>query len=385
MPPSGRILCWGTYDTSKPRSRILRDGLRAVGVTLVECHASLWERIQDKSQFSGILPRVMLLLRWLASYPSLLWRFMRMPKPDVVLVGYPGMLDVIVLWPWARLRRVPIVWDMFISLYDTVVQDRALLTRNNWVARLLHSVEGWAVRLADLVFLDTAAHARHVERIYRLEEQRCESVWVGAEPVFFEPLSVRGDVGARQDGTLRVLFYGQFIPLHGIETIIAAARATRGDAIQWQLIGRGQEAARIRALLAETPLPLLHWTEWLEYPELRQALAGADVCLGIFGSSEKAACVIPNKVFQILAAGRPLITRDSPAIRELLQHAPPCVRLIEAGNPQALVEAVREHLHSRTPSAAACHEGLRERFAPPAIARQFLEMLQRTRLGWRMS
>jgi glycosyltransferase involved in cell wall biosynthesis len=380
---AGQILCWGTYDTSKPRSRILRDGLKAVGVTLTECHAPIWEHIQDKSQFAGVARRVGLMLRWMASYPLLLWRFLRMPRPDLVLVSYPGVLDVIVLWPLARLRRVPIVWDMFISLYDTVVQDRALLRRNSLAGRLLHAVEGCAIRLADLVFLDTAAHARHVERIYGLEERRCGSVWVGVEPIFFEAAPLRNVSVARQSGPLKVLFYGQFIPLHGISTIIAAARATREEQIEWRLVGRGQEAPRIRAMLAETPLPLLHWIEWLEYPQLRQALDWADVCLGIFGTSEKAACVIPNKVFQIVAAGRPLITRDSPAIRELLAPAPPCVRLIEAGNAQALADALCEQLHSRQPPVASCHRGAVERFAPSAIGQQCLDMLQGAGLRWK--
>src|SRR6185437_8339843 len=50
---------------------------------------------------------------------------------------------------------------------------------------------------------------------------------------------------------LQVLFYGQFIPLHGIGTIIEAARLLRDAPIQWTLVGRGQEAPRIRAMLAE--------------------------------------------------------------------------------------------------------------------------------------
>ncbi len=56
---------------------------------------------------------------------------------------------------------------------------------------------------------------------------------------------------------------------------------------------------------------------WVDYDTLHQHIADADVCLGIFGTSAKAANAIPNKAYQILAVGRPLVTRDSPAIREL--------------------------------------------------------------------
>src|SRR3546814_8336865 len=76
-------------------------------------------------------------------------------------------------------------------------------------------------------------------------------------------------------------------------------------------------------MLAEEPLPKLHWLEWVEYRQLKQFIAEAELCLGIFGTSEKVASVIPNKVFQLVAAGRPVITRDSAAIRDLLPDYPP--------------------------------------------------------------
>jgi glycosyltransferase involved in cell wall biosynthesis len=65
----------------------------------------------------------------------------------------------------------------------------------------------------------------------------------------------------------------------------------------------------------------------------------ADVCLGIFGTSEKASRVIPNKVYQILASKKHLITADTPAIRELLKEGP-CVHLVPPGDAKALASAI---------------------------------------------
>ncbi|HEX9186453.1 MAG TPA: glycosyltransferase [Vicinamibacteria bacterium] len=376
-----RLLCWGTYDTSKPRTRILRDGLRAIGAVLHECHAPVWEGIEDKSQVAGRTRRLRLVLGWLGRYPALVWAFLRAPRPDLVLVGFPGVLDVIVAAPLARLRRVPIVWDMFMSLYDTVVLDRRLVAADTLRARALRWLEGLAVRRADLVFLDTEAHARRVESLFGLPARRCGAVWVGAELERFR-LPPPAGAPARPPGTpLAVLFYGQFIPLHGLDTIVAAARLTREEAVEWTLVGRGQEAPAIRRLLAETPLPKIRWVEWVDYADLRTWIQAADVCLGIFGTSDKAASVIPNKVFQIVAAGKPLITRDSPAIRELLEPVPPCVTLVPPGDATALAQAVRAHARrARAAEAGGCHASLAGRIGAPAIARQFEELAAR-RLG----
>ena len=376
-----RVLCWGTYDTSKPRTRILRDGLRVAGATVEECHATVWEGIEDKSQVPGSLRRLALLVRWLACYPGLIWRFLRAPRPDLVLLGYPGVLDVIVAAPFARLRGVPVVWDMFMSLYDTVVQDRQMIGPRSLVARLLHAVEGLALRSAELVLLDTEAHARYVESLYGLPSRHCGAVWVGAEVEHFRVPEPASPAPRPPGASLRVLFYGQLIPLHGIDTIVEAARLMAEDPVEWTLVGRGQESASIRRRLAETPLPKLRWIEWVDYTDLKDRIAEADLCLGIFGTSDKAASVIPNKVFQIVAGGRPLVTRDSPAIREFLEPVPGCVYLIRPGDARALVDAVREHAKGAAAAGRPpCHAALIDKIGSEAIARQFRELISR-RLG----
>ena len=376
-----RILCWGTYDTSKPRSRILFEGLRNGGVHLIECHADIWHGVKDKSQVRGLRQRMRIGLSWLLSYPRLLWKLIRAPRPDVILIGFPGVLDILLAAPIARARGVPIAWDMFMSLYDTVVEDRQLLRRDGITARLLHRVEGFAIRRATLVFLDTEAHARRVEGLFNLPPGTAGSVWVGAERSFdphcAAPTNAAEPCPAADGGALfRVLFYGQFIPLHGIETIVRAARLTKDEPIEWQLIGKGQEADRIQQLISAQPLPKLKWEPWIAYECLPRRISGADVCLGIFGTSGKAASVIPNKVFQIVAMGRPIITRDSPAIREMLADSVPCVTLIPPADPEALAGVVRALAAKRSACVHSCHTGLQEKLTPAAIGSQCIALLK---------
>lgn len=378
-----RVLLWGTYDTSKPRTRILHAGMRAVGIEIQEIHATVWEGIEDKSQLKGWSSRLRILWRWLAAYPRLLWRLARAPKPDLLLIGYPGVLDAYLAVFVGRIRGIPVVWDVFISIYDTVVEDRRMLSSGSLAARTLRGIERNALRRVDLAFMDTRSHARRVESLFGLPSNTCGAVWVGTETEHFDgdPQPAPREPGA----PLRILFYGQFIPLHGIATIVEAARITRDLPVEWTLIGRGQETDRIRALLAADPLPNVQWIEWVDYNKLRHCLAAADLCLGIFGDSQKAASVIPNKVFQIVAAGRPLITRDSPAIREWLQDRPGCVYLVPAANPLELAHAVREHLvTSNWKNGVFCHSESRAMIDHKAIGTQFLELLHHSKLADRV-
>jgi glycosyltransferase involved in cell wall biosynthesis len=373
-----RVLCWGTYDTGKPRARVLLEGLRLSGVDVAECHTDIWRGVEDKSQVRGSWRRLGIGMRWLFSYPRLTWQLARAPRPDVLLIGFPGVLDVLVAAPIARLRGIPLAWDMFMSIYDTVVEDRQLLRRGSMLARLLHALEGFALRRTDLVFLDTQAHARRVESLFGLAAGCAGAVWVGVEAAHFHSAStvVADERLITLQSPLKVLFYGQFIPLHGIETIVQAARLTRDEPIEWQLIGTGQEADRITTLLTEQPLAKVHWETWVDYAQLHRHIAGADLCLGIFGASEKAASVIPNKIFQIVAMGKPLITRDSPAIREMLCDAPPCVSLVPAADAQTLADAVRGFARCDRP-VRPCHGLLQGKLDARAIGQQFIAMLKR--------
>lgn len=369
------IVVWGTYDIGKPRTRILLQGLEQNGVEVTCCHKDVWGGIEDKSGIAGWGKRAVLALRWLAGYPGLVARYLRLARHDIVLIGYMGYLDVLVLWPFARLRGVPVVWDAFLSLYNTVVEDRKLIGRRNPLAYWLFAWEWLACRAATLVVLDTEAHARYFRRCFGLRQEHTAAVMVGAETQLFHPDPDGSQAPERSTAGASILFYGQFIPLHGIETIIRAAGRLEGHPFEWRLVGRGQEAGRIREMLERHSLEKLSWTPWVAYEELPGWIHNADICLGIFGATAKADMVIPNKVFQILAMGKPLITRDSAAIRELLDPAAPGVYLVPAADPDALAEAVlRCHREYDPASAAPARRRLCARIEPLAIGRRFLEL-----------
>jgi glycosyltransferase involved in cell wall biosynthesis len=375
---SMRVVFWGTYDTGKPRVRILLRGLRENGVDVLECHSDIWEGIEDKSRISGLIVKLKLIVKWLLSYPSLILRYLRLPRHDAVIVGYLGQLDVLVLWPFAKLRGVPVIWDAFLSLYNTVVEDRKLVGSRYPPAVILYAWEWLACRASDIVLLDTRAHAEYFVRTFKIPTKKTEAVFVGTETDFFTPQKHLA-CSAKLNETLKILFYGQFIPLHGIETIILAAQQLKKEPIQWILIGKGQEDSKIRGLLNEHPLPNLNWIPWVPYKELIEWIHRADICLGIFGDSEKASLVIPNKVFQVLSSGKPLITRDSPAIRELLSPDMPGVFLVPAANVDAVIRALNDYA-SKSHSLAdqVLHRSVIKLIEPAAIGRRLIGLLNET-------
>lgn len=373
-----RVVWWGTYDLGKPRNRILVRGLTENGVEVIQCHHDVWAGIEDKSQVRGVGPRLHLLAKWLLAYPELILRYIRLPTHDVVFVGYLGTLDVLVLWPFARLRGIPILWDAFISLYDTVVLDRRLVSPRNVLARAVYAWEWLACRAADKILVENSEQASYLCSLHNLRHRKVDWVFIGVEPEVFPP---RESVGrSRSDKETLVVFFGQFIPLHGVKILLDAVRLTRNESIRWVLIGRGQDQSLVEQAAREQ-LDKLTWIPWVPYRELIDWIHNADICVGIFGDTDKAARVIPNKIFQILACGLPLITRDSPAIRDLFDPSPTGVVLISPGSATELADAVRSlAAPARAWRGTALHRDLLPRIAPAGIGRCVLDRMR----AWEM-
>ena len=369
-----RVVLLGTYDLGKPRTRLLREALRNIDPDLRELHFSVWHGVEDKSVMSGPGAKLGVMMRLVLAYPVLAVRYLFAGRHDLVVIGYLGLFDMLLLSPLAKLRGKPVVWDAFLSIYDTYARDRGMGAEGGWKSRLLRCMEKRACKIADRVVLDTRAHAALLGELHKVPEAKLDAVLVGAESSVFDRVARKS---ASHGPAVRVLFYGQFIPLHGIDTIIAAAIQPRGRQFHWTIVGQGQDAPRIDRQLAEHDLPHVSRIGWVNYDELASLMEQADICLGIFGTSEKAARVIPNKVYQALSAGKPLITRDSPAMRELVPAGAEGLYLVPEADPAALLDALEQFTGEREELSAGLHSELRERFAFPALVEQWRTVLEK--------
>ncbi|MFC8599333.1 glycosyltransferase [Isoptericola sp. NPDC057191] len=338
------IVAFGTYDAARhPRIGVLVAGLRAHGHVVHELDRPLGlstaQRVRMLREPWRLPVLLVRLLRcWALLVGDAVRHRRRHGRPDAVLVGYLGHFDVVL----ARLLfgRTPVLLDHLVFAGDTATDRGARGAR----VTALRALDRLAVACADVVLLDTAEHARMLGELVPSRARRGLVVPVGAPQDWFDAAPSAGRAaGLADDGTrpLRLVFFGLFTPLQGTDVLAAAlARALPraaadgaqgGRRIEVTLVGAGQDLPAARALLRD--VPGVTWLGWVDPAELPGLVAAHDVCLGIFSATPKGLRVVPNKVFQGLAAGCVVVTSDTaPQRRHLGDH----VELVPPADPAAL-------------------------------------------------
>jgi glycosyltransferase involved in cell wall biosynthesis len=333
----------GHFDPGYARNRIMAKALTRAGATVVT--------VADRRTFAHRTPR---LLRELARTPA-----------DVVLVGFPGHSEVALARAVGARARVPVLFDAFVSRYETG-EDRGTAPAGSARAVSNRLEDRVACALATRVICDTDTHADYFGTRVGVPSRKLRRVWVGADDDVMRPAPFR-DTGA-----FRVFVYASFIPLHGLEHVVRAAHALdhAGADIRIDVVGAGATEAAIKDLATELQVRNLRFLGRRPYDELPGEMAASDVCLGVFGTSPKSQRVIPNKVFDALAVGRPVVTADTPAVREVLTHGE-TAWLCPPGDPAALADALlalQADAVARRRLADRGHELFTQRFSIDALA-----------------
>ncbi len=293
------VLIWGRYGNygpDYPRNRVIESVLRELG-----------------HEVTRFLPRLSFLADW-----EYIWRGGK--KPDLIWVPCFRQRDLPAASRYARRHHIPLVFDPLISAYDKQVHERQKFAPDSAKARRLLAWERGLFQRADWLIADTAGHADYFADELGVARERLVVIPVGAEEAVFaqQPWPVKPP-----SAPLVLTFFGTFIGLQGVDVLAEAIRTYEGPPVRWRLIGEGPMREACQTLLADLCIdgdgPGVVFEPWGPLLELSGRLASSDAILGIFGTTDKACRVIPNKVYQGLAIGRPVITASTSAYPESLR------------------------------------------------------------------
>lgn len=317
-----RICYFGSYDLGSAYSRtnVFINELRAAGYAVSICHADLWVGSEEKISVSSTFA-LKGVLKFLKAQFTLLLKFYREHRSaDVLFVGTAGYQDLPVAYLLSRLYSKVLVFDAFYSVYDTIVLDRKLIRENTLISVIIQKLEKVLCRLPDAIILDTRQNTEFMKTEFDIKSP-IYAVPPGVPDEFkYENNEDNSGLQADEKEKINCVFYGSYVPLQGADIILRAAILLKNNTnIHFTMIGSGQQHKMCTEIASENNLENVTFKPWMSLHNLSEEVKDADVCLGIFGRTDKALRVVPYKVYSYMAARKPIITMRSPAVCEILE------------------------------------------------------------------
>jgi glycosyltransferase involved in cell wall biosynthesis len=304
---------------------------------------------------------------------------------DVVWGTSPPIFQGVTAWLLARLKgakflfEVRDLWPQF-AIAVGVLTNPTLIKMSLWLERFLyHHADRMMVNSPGYVDHVTGRGARAVELIPN-----------GADPSMFDP----ADDG--EAFRTRHLLADKFVVLyagaHGLsndldvvldaakilqENVTVTSKVTVTSNIQIVFLGDGKEKAALQARSQALGLDNVTFLPPVPKSEMSEALAGADACLAILKPLDEYKLTYPNKVFDYMAAGRPVVLAIDGVIREVVEAAD-CGLFAEPGHPSALAEAIKKLAADKAKSRQKGLNGrayLESHFSRAAIGEKLMGVL----------
>ena len=309
---------------------------------------------------------------------SAIWTSLRAGKYDVVFGTTPPIFQLFSAWCVAMIRGKPLVIEVR-DLWPEFAIDIGVL-RNPVLIRLARWVENFFYARAAHLVVNSPAY-----RDYLLEkgipDSKITVIPNGVDPDMFCPAAdgatVRRELGL--NGQFVVTYAGALGQANDIETILRAAKRLRDDpAIHFLLVGDGKE--RVNLEQQARNLDLCNLTFAGSYPKSRmwEVLAASDLCVAVLRDIPMFRTTYPNKVFDYMAAGRPILLAIDGVIRQVIEVAG-AGRFVPPGNDAAMADAIREMRfddESSRKMGTAARQYVEKHFRREYHARRLEDLLQ---------
>ncbi len=317
--------------------------------------------------------------RLLAFFSFMLSSFflgLRVRNVDVVWGTSPPIFQGFTAWVLARLKgarflfEVRDLWPLFAIAVGVL--------KNPILIRLSERLERFLYRRADRVIVNSPGFLSHVEG---RGAQRVELIPNGSDPSMFDPSN--DGAAFRDNHNLDAKFVVMYAGAHGIsndlEVVLEAAQLLADEKdIQIVLLGDGKEKSALQTRARSLGLSNVTFLPPMAKNEIPGALAGADACLAILKPLDEYKTTYPNKVFDYMAAGRPVILAIDGVIRDVVESAG-CGLFVQPGHPEELAKGIRELARDKKHSRKMGLQGrmyLEQNFSRTRMGEKLVKLLE---------
>lgn len=267
---------------------------------------------------------------------------LRVGKLDVVYASSPHLLAALAGWALSVIKRAHFVLEVR-DLWPRVLLDMGQLRETSITYRALSALEGFLYeRASRIVVMAEGSRTELIGRGVSLE--KIHFIPNGADPEDFLPSAPRKILRERYDFTrFTAIYAGAHGPANGLDLLLDAAEKVRGGTIDIVLVGGGVAKEALQTAATNRRLANVRFLDPVPKTEIPDLLSAADLGLHVLADVELfRSAVSPNKVFDYMASGTPVLTNCPGVVGDLIEDAR-CGEVVEPGD---LDEGLRNALAS---------------------------------------
>jgi len=268
---------------------------------------------------------------------------MKIKNIDIVWGTSPPIFQSFTAWLVSKLKRVPFLleirdlWPAF-AIAVGVLKSKILISLSLWL-------EGFLYHHADQIIVNSPGYLEHVQ------SKGGENITLipnGSDAAAYPPVNT---IKIRKELWWTDKFILLYAGAHGMSNdlpaILQAAKIIESnESIKIIFIGGGKEKSNLIALAKSLKLSNVEFLNPVPKNKIFEYLQSSDACIAILKPIELYKTTYPNKVFDYMAAGKPIILAIDGVIREVVESAN-CGLFCEPGNPHAIANDILEMYNNR--------------------------------------
>lgn len=281
----------------------------------------------------GFLPRVLAFFSFMFSS---FFCALNVKDVDLVWGTSPNLFQGWTAWLSARCKRKPFLleirdlWPEF-AIAMGALRNKTLIRMSQWLERFLYNH-------ADRIIVNSPGFIPYIRDICG---KTPDLVPNGADAEMFA--GADGSAFRKEHGledAFVVMYSGAHGPANDLETVLDAAKLLKEhERIRFVFVGSGKDKPRLEALKAEAGLDNVLFVPPVPKDRIGAVMAAENAGLAILKKLDMFKTTYPNKVFDIMACGDPVLCQIDGVIRDVVEENNAGI-FVEPGDPQALADAV---------------------------------------------
>lgn len=280
------------------------------------------------------------IVSFLSFMVSSVWTAMKVKNVDLVMGTSPPIFQAVSAWVISVVKWRPFLLEIR-DLWPEFAVDMGVL-KNPFLIWLARRLERFLYARANHLLVNSPAYRDYLLNL-GIPASKISFIANGVDPDMFHVQESAG--GLRDEFHLHdkfiITYAGAMGMANNLEVVLEAASMLNDvPEVHFLMVGDGKDRPKLEELAKQLNVKNVTFTGSRPKSQMPNVLAESDVCLAVLRDIPMFRTTYPNKVFDYMAAARPVVLAIDGVIRQVIEAAQGGIP-VPPGNPQAMADAVR--------------------------------------------